>query len=239
MEPFSTEWFMDLHTRLLLHFGDPEWWPGDTPFEVAVGAVLTQNTAWSNVERAMANLKADGCLHPRGLVDVEEETLRAAIRPAGYFNQKSRYLRELSIFIHSELKGDVLSLARMPLKEAREKLLSLRGIGPETADSILCYGAGLPVFVVDAYTRRLFSRLAPGPFGEMIGSGPKAYDSMQGLVAGRVRGDADLYNRLHALIVLLGKDICRSRPLCIACPLAEVCVHGKGGASHGPRKNEK
>jgi endonuclease-3 related protein len=239
MEPFSTGWFMDLYSRLLLHFGDPEWWPGETPFEVAVGAVLTQNTAWSNVEKAIADLKGNGMLNPQELIDADPGSIAVAIRSAGYFNQKAGYLRELSLFISSDLHNEIDNLSIMSFEEARRKLLSIKGIGPETADSILCYGAGFPVFVVDAYTRRIFPRLSPGSFGQDIGTGPKTYDSIQGLVMGRLHGDTELYNRLHALVVLLGKDICRSSPLCGSCPLQTICVTGKAEASNGPRKKEK
>jgi len=239
MEPFSTDWFIRTHCKLFLHFGDPKWWPGETPFEVAVGAVLTQNTSWSNVERAIKELKNRGYLSPGRLLDADQDGLKDAIRPAGYFNQKSAYLKELSRFISEELDGDVPSLSSMPPGEARGRLLALRGIGEETADSILCYGAGMPVFVVDAYTCRIMSRISPGDYRSIIGEGSGVYNRVQDLVMGRISGDAVLYNRLHALMVLLGKDICRARPLCEACPLLEDCSHGRSSIPAGIRKKEK
>jgi endonuclease-3 related protein len=205
--------FAGAYQRLYATFGPQHWWPADTPFEVAVGAVLTQNTAWTNVERAIANLRARELLSPAALAALDPAELAEPIRPAGYFNIKARRLQALCRFVLDELNGDITGLAHWELVEARRALLTVNGVGEETADSILLYACQHPIFVVDAYTRRIFERLgllAPG----------LTYREVQTAFQGALPIDTALYNEYHALIVALGKDYCRPRPACDACPLA-------------------
>lgn len=210
-----------VHGGLFSRFGDPGWWPGDSPFEIAVGALLTQNTSWKNVERAISNLKEMKILAPDGILNCDDEILKKAIRPSGYFNQKSVYLRNLCRLITDVLEGDVRSLRKMSLDEARNLLLGINGIGKETADSILCYGAGFAILVVDAYTWRILLRIF-GPLLEKELSG-RSYDDLASLLMHNLEGDTTFYNRFHALMVLLGKDICRKKPHCNICPISDHC----------------
>lgn len=207
-----------VHDRLLAAFGPQHWWPGETPFEVMVGAVLTQNTAWSNVERAIANLKGADALSVPAILGLEDAALAALIRPAGYFNVKARRLKALAEFLdRAGVAGDPARLAEGADPAAlRQRLLGVHGIGEETADSILLYALGLPSFVVDAYTRRIFTRLG-------LIRGGERYGPQRRLFMDRLPADAALYNEYHALIVALGKDCCRPRPRCPACPLLDGC----------------
>lgn len=206
--------------------GDPGWWPARTPFEVAVGAVLTQNTSWGNVEKAIQALAAHDALQPAAILAAPPETLQAWIRPAGYFRQKAARLHTLARWWQNAL-GDDPHAQPDPARrdeDLRQELLELKGIGPETADSILCYAFARPVFVVDAYTARLAVRLgliAP-PFG---------YDELQALFTEALPREVELYNRLHAQIVLFAKTRCLKRaPHCDGCPLAYGC--GGPAADH-------
>lgn len=201
-----------LHDTLLKRFGPQHWWPGETPFEVMVGAVLTQNTAWTNVEKAIANLKADGPLTPERILDLAPPRLAELIRPSGYFNLKARRLRAVVQWFVTSWQGEAQALAAGDLTAARAALLGVYGVGEETADSILLYAAGHPTFVIDAYTRRLLVRL--GWVEE-----DATYGELQQLFMAHLPADAPLFNEYHALIVALGKDICRPRPQCAACPL--------------------
>jgi len=195
-------------------YGDQHWWPGETPFEVIVGAVLTQNTAWTNVEKAMANLKRERLLTPARLNTVPLTKLALLIRPSGYFNIKARRLKNLIRFIFNTYGGNLSKMFADDPGAVRRNLIEVNGIGPETADCILLYAGEKPVFVVDAYTKRIFSRHG---FIE-----PDAdYDTVQRLFSGNLRSDARFYNEYHALIVRVGKEKCRKRsPLCIGCPLS-------------------
>lgn len=211
-----------VHDALLAAFGPQHWWPGETPFEVMVGAVLTQNTAWSNVEKAIANLKAAKALSCRAILALADADLAALIRPAGYFNVKARRLKALCAFLDARGVADAPErLATVaPLSRLRHKLLAVHGVGEETADSILLYALGLPSFVVDAYTRRIFARLG-------LLTGQERYGEIQALFQAHLPADATLYNEYHALIVSLGKDHCRPRPRCAECPLRGICqYHG-------------
>ncbi|MGA1872927.1 MAG: endonuclease III domain-containing protein [Thermoplasmatota archaeon] len=228
---------MLLHTRLYLHFGDPGWWPGGTPFEIAVGAVLTQNTAWRNVERAIENLSSDGLLDPAAMDSAQLGRIASLIRPSGYHNQKAGYLKELARFTVGELNGDISSLSGASVRCERERLLALRGIGEETADSIMCYAASRPVLVVDAYTRRILSRIAGGAFGAVFDGEHHSYHRIQNMVMKALRGDHLLYNRFHALIVLLAKGHCKKKPSCRGCPVSDIC--GTGSSEHERIKMEK
>ncbi|MDD3530409.1 MAG: endonuclease III domain-containing protein [Gallionellaceae bacterium] len=203
---------------LLARHGPQHWWPGETAFEVMVGAVLTQNTAWANVEKAIANLRradALGCAAILGLGDGE---LAEQLRPAGYFNVKARRLKSLCGFLAA--RGVTEAPEELAdqggLAELRHDLLAVHGIGEETADSILLYALDLPSFVVDAYTRRIFARL-----GLLRGS--ETYADIQRLIEANLPRDRRLYNEYHALIVRLGKEQCRPRPRCADCPLNPIC----------------
>lgn len=212
--------WLRVHDTLLAAFGPQHWWPGETPFEVMVGAVLTQNTAWSNVEKAIANLKAAEALSCPALLAMEAGALIELIRPAGFFNVKARRLRALCDFLRDEGVADAPQrlAGTAPLPELRLKLLAVHGVGEETADSILLYALHLPSFVVDAYTRRIFTRLG-------LLAGDEAYGHIRAAFQRHLPRDLGLYNEYHALIVTLGKGFCRPRPRCGPCPLAMHCTH--------------
>lgn len=203
---------------LLAHFGPQHWWPGETPFEVMVGAVLTQNTAWANVEKAIGNLRAAGPLDCRLILEMPEAELAQRLRPAGYFNVKAKRLRAFCAFLDERnvLETPEQLRGQGDLPTLRKALLAVHGIGEETADSILLYALELPVFVVDAYTRRIFQRLG-------LLKGDESYGAIQGLFQAHLPRDVALYNEYHALIVRHGKDICRPRPRCALCPLNRIC----------------
>jgi len=206
-----------VYERLYGHFGPQHWWPGDSPFEVMVGAILTQNTAWNNVEKAIINLKANGALSPEAILATPHERLADWLRPSGYFNIKAERLQGFCRWFQEA--GRLPRLARLQTKALRHALLSVRGVGPETADDMLLYAFNRPVFVIDAYTRRLFSRLG-------LISGEEGYETLRAQLEdhfGRGAEQVPLYNEYHALIVAHAKDFCRKRPLCKGCPLARRC----------------
>lgn len=203
----------EIYERLFEHFGPQYWWPGETPFEVCVGAILTQNTSWQNVKKAIDNLKAANILSPRAMSHMSESSLAELIRPAGYYNIKANRLKAFINFLIQEFRGDLDAMFKTPLEELRDHLLSIRGIGPETADSILLYGGRLPTFVVDAYTLRALSR--HGLIFE-----DATYEDVRGMFMDNLPIDVQLYNEFHALWVALGKHYCKkTRPLCSGCPL--------------------
>jgi endonuclease-3 related protein len=200
-----------LYDRLYDRYGDLRWWPAKDPYEVMVGAVLTQNTAWGNVEKAIARF--DGRLSPRFVEAASDADLAEIIRPAGFFNQKSAYLKTLTAwFKHYDYS--VHSVRAQSRDKLRGELLALRGVGPETADSVLLYAFDFPVFVVDAYTMRLLSRLSAQ-------EEPIRYDDAKTLFEAGL--DASLYNNAHAAIVVNAKEHCRTKPVCKSCPLADMC----------------
>jgi endonuclease-3 related protein len=204
---------INAYDRLYSQFGPQKWWPGDTPFEIMVGAILTQNTNWKNVEKAIANLKRDGLLSARKLLDISPARLASLIRPAGYFRVKTKRLRNFLNYFCDGHGGKIASLRSGETATLRENLLSVNGIGPETADSILLYALDKPVFVIDAYTMRILSRhdLVPEE---------TTYDEMQELFMDNLPRKAKLFNEYHALFVKCGKDFCRNKtPLCKECPL--------------------
>lgn len=204
---------MAVYRALFKTYGPQHWWPGDTPFEVMIGAVLTQNTAWGNVEKAIANLKRRGLVTPARLYGVPPARLAFLIRPSGYFNIKAKRLKALLSFIMNDYHGSLKKIFAEEPAELRKKLLAVNGIGPETADSILLYAAEMPFFVVDAYTKRIFGRHG-------LISDDAGYHEVQGLFMGALPADLTLYNEYHALIVRLGKERCRkARPRCAGCPL--------------------
>jgi len=196
------------------HFGPQHWWPADSPWEVMVGAILTQNTNWQNVEKAIANLRAAGALSVAGLRALGDTDLAAAIRPAGYYNLKSKRLRNLVAFVDTAYGGDLEAVLAEETARLREGLLGVKGIGLETADSILLYAAGRPVFVVDAYTHRILYR--HGQCDATAG-----YEELQQLFTDHLPLDPALFNEFHALLVQVGKQLCRRRPLCARCPLRD------------------
>lgn len=203
---------LDIYRILFDHYGPREWWPAETPFEVVVGAILTQNTAWRNVEKAIANLKQLGPLTPEALFRLPEETLAEAIRPSGYYRQKGKRLRNLLGMLSDRFECRLEALFDLPTETLREELLALSGIGPETADSILLYAAGRPVFVIDTYTIRILSR------HELLPE-ETSYAEAQQWVTDHLPEDVQLFNEFHALLVNVGKDFCRPRPKCPGCPL--------------------
>lgn len=207
---------LQLFERLLTRYGAQHWWPGETPFEVCVGAILTQNTNWGNVEKAINNLKAADRLSVEGMAALAPEQLAVLIRPAGYFNLKADRLLSFIRFLQKQHQGSLDRLFSAPWRETRSQLLSVKGIGPETADSILLYAGYKPSFVVDSYTRRIFSRL--GLLEESIN-----YDELRCFFMDRLPGETALFNEYHALIVELGKEVCRPKPRCGDCCLADLC----------------
>jgi len=218
----------DIFQRLFDAYGPQKWWPAETPFEVIVGAILTQAAAWTNVEKAIANLKAAEVLSPHGIHHLPEEDLARLIYPSGYFNAKARKLKAFAGLLRERFDGSLERLLSAPPVELRELLLATYGIGPETADSILLYAAGKPFFVIDAYTRRTFRRLGIEPERD-------SYSAWQAVFHDNLAPDSPLFNQYHALILRHGKNICAVRPLCSNCPLVEVCPTGQ----RNPRKEEK
>jgi endonuclease-3 related protein len=193
--------------------GEQHWWPGHTPFEVIVGAILVQNTTWLNVERAIANLRNAKLLTPNAIEKVLQPQLANLIRSSGYFRQKARKLKAFASFLRKEHRGSLAAMFRTPTAKLREQLLSVHGIGPETADSILLYAGNHPVFVVDAYTRRILQRHG-------LAAGKESYEDLRGLFEKSLPTDSRLFNEFHALLVLTGKNHCRTRaPLCSQCAL--------------------
>ncbi len=201
------------YRRLWAHFGPQHWWPGDTRFEVILGALLTQNTSWRNVEKALGNLRRRRLLSPRKLGCLPAVRLSQLLRPSGFYRQKTRTLRSFLRYLEKHCAGSLNSLFRQPTPSLRAELLSLPGVGPETADSILLYAGQRPVFVIDGYTRRVLDRhgLAPAAAG---------YAELQHLFQHSLPRDPALYNEYHALLVAVGKTYChRQQPNGPACPL--------------------
>ena len=201
------------YDALFAAHGRQHWWPGRTAFEVIVGAILTQNTSWTNVEIAIRNLRQEKLLTPRAIETVSLARLARLVRSSGYFRQKAKKLKCFVRFLRSEYGGSLTKMFRTPTAALREKLLSVHGIGPETADSILLYAGKHPVFVVDAYTRRLLER-------HQLATPTQTYEEIRQLFERSLAGDVPLYNEFHALIVRTGKEYCRTRnPRCNECPL--------------------
>ncbi len=205
---------LKIYNSLYNYFGPLNWWPGDTPFEIMVGAILTQNTSWSNVEKAINNLKKENLLEPRKLYRINQEELSQLIKPSGYYNIKARRLKNfINIFVNG-FEGSAEKMFSGDDRELRKKLLNVNGIGPETADSILLYGGKKPFFVVDAYTKRIFSR-------HKLISKDSTYYQIQEFFIKNLDRDVKLFNEFHAQIVMLGKTICTSKnPDCAKCPIA-------------------
>ncbi len=205
---------MSLYRGLLDLYGEQSWWPADSPFEVAVGAVLTQNTSWSNVERAIDRLKETDTLDCDAILSLPTGQLAELIRPAGYYNLKAQRLRNLCDYLRSI--GGLDALSRLPPSQAREGLLGVKGVGPETADDILLFGLDVPVFVIDAYTRRLLQR-------QGMARGDEPYEVLREGFEQALPAEPDLFKEYHALIVEHAKQACRKRALCAKCGLDPSC----------------
>lgn len=201
-----------LYKHLFDAFGPQHWWPGDTPFEIAVGAILTQNTNWSNVECAIANLKQAHLLNCKGMHALPDVELADLIRPAGYFNLKAKRLKSFLDYLVEKHGGSMVRMKKRDLGVLRSELLSVNGIGPETADSILLYALEKPTFVIDAYTKRVLSRHG-------ILADEQSYEAFQSLFHHELARDVRLYNEFHALFVRVGKEFCKPTPRCDICPL--------------------
>jgi endonuclease-3 related protein len=207
-----TDTLTGIYRRLLEAYGPQYWWPADSPLEVMIGAVLTQNTAWHSVARAIVNLKTHGLLSIQALGSIPQEVLAPLIRPAGYFRLKARRLKNLIDLVSKAYEGNLEGMAMVGTPELREALLKVNGIGPETADSILLYAFRRPVFVVDAYTLRVMSRhglIHPGA----------AYRELQEIFVEHLPPEEAMFNEYHALLVQVGKRHCRRTPSCAGCPL--------------------
>jgi len=204
---------VEMYHKLYQAFGPQYWWPGENPFEVAVGAILTQNTNWGNVEKAIKNLKHQKVLSAKALHEMPASELPLLIRPAGYFNIKAKRLKSFIGFLIKNYRGSMKKMREDDIHSLREKLLNIHGIGPETADSILLYALEKPSFVIDAYTKRVLSR-------HKIMEHDRSYEEFQGLFHSALKRDIQLFNEYHALFVKVGKTYCKRRaPLCDECPL--------------------
>ncbi len=209
-----TETLIQLFWRLYDEFGPQDWWPGDSPFEIAIGAILTQNTNWTNVEKAINNLKNHGLLNPKAMLELPNSNLAELIRPAGYYNIKAARLKHFLQFLKENFNGNMETMKDEDTLELRERLLGIHGIGPETADSILLYSLNKPIFVVDAYTIRLLSK------HQLIDEEGTSYHQVQEMFMDNLPHDACLFNEYHALFVRVGKDFCKkNRPRCPSCPV--------------------
>lgn len=203
-----------MYQKMLDALGSQRWWPGETPFEVIIGAILTQNTSWSNVEKAIKNLKAAKKLSPKAMYELDIIELSHLIRPSGFFNIKAKRLKMFINWLFSRHEGDISRLFTQDLQTLRSELLAVKGIGPETADSILLYAGNLPTFVVDAYTHRIFSRHGLIP-------DESSYDEIKSFFEDNLPQDAALFNEYHALLVNIGKTFCKPKKFCEPCPLKD------------------
>ena len=224
-----------IYKKLYEEFGSRNWWPidkeyhkrndSDPRFEMIIGAVLTQNTAWSNVEKALSNLKSKKKLDVKSISEIGINKLRNLIKPSGFYNQKAKRLKNMALYLNENYQGSLDHFFNREFFEIREELLSLYGIGPETADSILLYAGCLPIFVVDAYTKRICERL---PLDIKI-----SYDEIQQYFEKELskkyskKEITQIYNELHALIVYLAKKYCKKKPVCSECPLQKHCMFKK------------
>jgi endonuclease-3 related protein len=207
---------LNIYRRLLAHYGPQHWWPAEEPFEVIVGAILTQSAAWGNVEKAIANLRTADALSPKALRQLTTPKLAKLVRPCGYYNAKALKLKSFAYWLGNHHRDNLNKLFANNIDDLRQQLLSIQGIGQETADSIILYAAGKPTFVVDAYTRRIISRIGLAP-------DKNSYAAYQALFMEHLPPDAALFNEYHALLVCLGKKVCRPKPLCPQCCLSELC----------------
>ncbi len=209
----------EVYERLLAAYGLQHWWPAERPFEVMIGAILAQSAAWRNAGKAIANLRAAGVLSPAAMRSLPISGLARIIRPCGYFNAKALKLKALVEWF-AVYSDDFNNLPAIDTAALRWELLGVHGIGPETADSILLYAVGRPVFVIDAYTRRIINRIGFSVERE-------SYDAYQRLFTANLEADARFYNEYHALLVKLAKDACRKQPLCSKCCLGDICCYNR------------
>lgn len=207
---------LEIFARLFAAYGPQHWWPAEGPFEIMVGAILTQSAAWANVEKALRNLKTADALSPAAMRRLTNQKLAMLVRPSGYYNAKARKLKSLSEWFSKTYKEDVSRMSAQKKDILREQLLAVHGVGPETADSIILYVANQPTFVIDAYTRRILERLGLLPEIDK-------YDSYQALFMDNLPADAKLFNEYHALLVRLGKEVCKKKPDCANCCLKSLC----------------
>ena len=212
MKTMGKDRLTHIYKKLYSAFGPQHWWPGETPFEVAVGAILTQNTNWGNVEKAITNLKNERKLNAAALHSLPVGRLASMIRPAGYFNIKATRLKHFMDFLVREYGGSMAKMKQEEVDVIRKKLLAVNGIGPETADSIILYALEKPVFVIDAYTKRVLSR-------HNILDHDSSYDKFQQLFHRNLGKDVQLFNEYHALIVRVAKEHCKTKPICAGCPI--------------------
>ena len=203
---------MGIYCQLLKQIGPRHWWPADSSFEVIIGAVLTQNTAWLNVKKTITNLKQNDLLSPKALDKIPEEKLASLIRSSGYFNQKAKKIKQFVNYFLNHYQGSIEKMSRRDTKTLRKELLSIYGIGPETADSILLYALQKPIFVVDTYTSRILYRHG------WLHENPD-YQELQGFFMQRLPNDVALFNEFHALLDYIGHFYCRKTPRCDLCPL--------------------
>ena len=213
MRKDSKEMLYSIYQKLYRAFGPQHWWPGDTPFEIAIGAILTQNTNWTNVEKAIQNLKRNNALSVRALHTMPVKVLAELIRPSGYFNIKAKRLKSFIAFLKNDYHSSMKKMKNRDIGSLRKKLLSIHGVGSETADSILLYALDKPVFVIDAYTKRVLSRHGIMDYKD-------SYDTFQKLFHSTLKKDIQMFNEYHALFVRVGKTFCKQqKPLCDECPL--------------------
>lgn len=209
------ELLLEIYQRLFKAYGPQHWWPGESVFEVIVGAILTQNTSWTNVEKAIHSLKNKGVLNPEGIRNLKRSELSRLIKSSGYYRIKADRLKNFIEFLFKCYHGDLELMKKEERNQLRERLLQIKGIGPETADSILLYGFGIPIFVVDAYTKRILVR--HGLISEKA-----SYEEIQNLFIDHLPNDEQLFNEFHALLVRVGKTVCKKIPKCDLCPLSNV-----------------
>ena len=214
------QYLKDIYQRLMAAYGRQYWWPVKEPFEVMVGAILTQSAAWRNAGKAIANLKAAKALSPEAIRLVPLPVLAQIVHPCGYYNAKALKLKSLAGWLGNHCHDDLKKLFACDMEDLRQQLLSIHGIGQETADSILLYAAAKPVFVIDAYTRRIMSRIG-------LAQNSHSYAAYQQLFMAYLPNDARLFNEYHALLVRLAKDVCCKKPVCDKCCLNDICYYNK------------
>jgi len=218
--PDISQFLYNIFNKLYKFWGPQHWWPAETKFEMVIGAILAQNISWNSAEKAICNLKRANILSVEGILQTPDEKLAELIKPAGYYNQKAKRLKEFCNFLKREFNSDLEKLFALDISSLRQVLLSQKGIGFETADSIILYGAEKPIFVVDSYTKRLFYRLG------LIESEKVKYEDVQNLVMQNLELDTNTFNEFHALIVKHCKEICKSkRPTCKNCCLSMFCIY--------------
>lgn len=212
---FNQAFFLKIYNFLYEKYGNLKWWPAETPFEVVIGAILTQNTSWNNVEKSIDNLKKYNLIEPHKIVSLEDSLLKDLIKPSGFFNQKSVRLKIISKFIIEKCFGDIKYLNNFDTESARNMLLAVKGVGFETADSILLYACDHPIFVIDKYTMRMFNRIGL--------NWVEKYDIFQKGFMENIPQNLEFYRNYHALIVENSKNHCKVKPECDNCPIEKIC----------------